>query len=198
MEFPSHLRLLAFSGVEQGIDYPYQQWYSAVGLGRQFKRITLPHRVNIDPDKEFRFLLAGGYEFLRTIQSGKVKNEDRLAIEMTFSSRLPAEFLVQDRNRVEFRWINGTYSTRYRNRLLLQRDFLVHGFRFSPYGYVEAFYDISKASWNEEWYTGGIQWPYRHIFMLDTYYQRQNCPTCNPAYWNVAGLTLNFYFGNVK
>jgi hypothetical protein len=30
--------------------------------------------------------------------------------------------------------------------------------------------------------------------MLDTYYLRLNCPTCNPAHANVAGVTLNFYF----
>ncbi|MBV8553437.1 MAG: DUF2490 domain-containing protein [Acidobacteriaceae bacterium] len=198
IEFPSHLRLLVFSGVQQGVDYPYQQWYSSAGLGYQFKPIRLPHLVNIDPDKEFHFLAGAGYEFLRTIQSGKVKNEDRIIVEMTFSFRLPSEFLLQDRNRVEFRWVNGAYSTRYRNLLFLERDFLLHGFRFSPYGSAEVFYDISKNSWDEEWYTAGIQWPYKHIFMLDTYYQRQNCPTCNPAYWNVAGLTLNFYFGNRK
>ena len=198
LELPAHLRMLAFSGVEQGIGYPYQQWYAAAALGYQFKPILRQHIENIDPDKEHYFLFGGGYEFLRTIQSGKVKDEDRITIDVTPGFRLPGEFLVRDRNWIELRWINGTYSTTYRNMLTVERDFLIRSFRFSPYGSAEVFYDGAKHSWNEEWYTAGIEWPYKRLLMLDTYYRRENCPTCNPSYWNVAGVTLNFYFENRK
>ena len=198
IQFPSHLRVLAFGGVEQGVGYPYQQWYGAAGLGYQFKPILRPHLENIDPDKEHYLLFGGGYEYLRTIQPGKVKKEDRITIDLTLSFRLPVEILVRDRNWTELRWINGSYSTTYRNMLMLERDFLVHGFRFNPYGSAEVFYAGSAHSWNEEWYTAGIQWPYKRLMMLDTYYRRENCPTCNPPIWNVGGVTLNFYFGNTK
>ncbi len=56
LELPAHLRVLAFSGVEQGVGYPYQQWYAAAALGYQFKPILRPHLENIDPDKEHYFL----------------------------------------------------------------------------------------------------------------------------------------------
>jgi Protein of unknown function (DUF2490) len=198
VQLPSHFRVLAFAGTEQGVGFPYQQWYAATALGYQFKPILRQHLENIDPDKEHYFLFGGGYEFLRTIQSGKTKDEDRMTLEATISFRPSTRFLVADRNRVELRWINGVYSTTYRNRLTVERDFLVHGFRFTPYGFVEVFYDGAKHSWNEEWYTAGVQWPYKRLFMLDTYYLRQNCTSCNPANLNVAGVTLNFYFGNRK
>lgn len=194
VELPSHFRVLAFGGLEQGVGFPYQQWYLAAGLGYQFKPILKSHLENIDPDKEHHFVVGGGYEFLRTIQSGKTKDEGRLVLEGEPGFRSPAGFLVRDRNRVEFRWVNGVYSTRYRNRLTVERDFLLHGFRFAPYGGAEVFYDGAENSWNEEWYTAGVQWPYKHLLMLDTYYLRLNCPTCNPANVNVAGVTLNFYF----
>jgi hypothetical protein len=198
LELPKNFRVLAFSGLEQGVGYPYQQWYAAAAFGYQFKSILRSHLENIDPDKEHHFLFGGGYEFLRTIQSGKVKDEDRITIDVTPGFRLPDEFLVRDRNWVELRWINGTYSTTYRNMLTVERDFLIHSFRFSPYGSAEVFYDGAKHSWNEEWYTAGVEWPSKRLLMLDTYYRRENCPTCNPAYWNVGGVTLNFYFGNLK
>jgi hypothetical protein len=198
LELPAHLRVLAFSGVEQGVGYPYQQWYEAAALGYQFKPILRQHMENIDSDKEHYFLFGGGYEFLRTIQSGKVKDEDRITIDVTPSFRLPDEFLVRDRNWTEFRWIDGTYSTTYRNMLTVERDFLSHGFRFSPYGSAEVFYDGAKHSWNEEWYTAGVEWPYKHLLMLDTYYKRENCPTCSPTDWNVGGVTLNLYFKSTK
>jgi hypothetical protein len=198
LQLPSHLRVLAFSGLEQGVGFPFQQWYAAGALGYQFKPILRPHIKNIDPDKEHYFVFGGGYEFLRTIQSGKVTHENRVTIEGTPGFRLPAEFLVRDRNWIELRWIDGAYSTTYRNMLTVERDFLVHGFSFSPYGSAEVFYDGAKHSWNQEWYTAGVQWPYKHLLMLDTYYKREHCDTCTPANWNVGGVTVNFYLGRTK
>jgi hypothetical protein len=198
VQLPAHFRALAIAGLQQAVNYPYQQWYVSAGLGYQLKPILKPHLKNIDQDKEHHLVFGGGYEYLQTVQSGKTKYENRLALEGTFGFRLPAGFLVRDRNRVEFRWVDGVYSTRYRNQLRVERDFLVHGFRFAPYGSAEVYYDGAKNSWNEQEYAAGVQWPYKHLWMLETYYLRQNCTTCNPAYLNVAGFTLNFYFRNPK
>jgi hypothetical protein len=198
VQLPSHFRLLGLSGLKQGAGYPYQQWSVGMGLGYQLRTIAKPHLENIDPDKEHHLVLGVGYEYLQTNQPGKTKYENRLIAQGTPGFRLPAGFLLRDRNRVEFRWVDGVYSTRYRNEFRAERDFLLHGLRFAPYGSVEVFYDGAKHSWNEEWYTAGVQWPYKHLWMLETYYLRQNCTTCNPAYLNVGGVTLNFYFGNPK
>ena len=198
VQLPSQLRVLAFSGLEQGVGFPFQQWYAASALGYQFKPILREHLLNIDADKEHYLVFGGGYEFLRTIQSGNVKHENRITIDVTPGFRFPGGFLVRDRNWTELRWIDGTYSTTYRNMVTVERDFLIHGFRYSPYGSAEIFYDGTKHSWNQEWYTAGVQWPYKRLWMLDTYYRRENCPTCDPASWNVGGVTLNFYFRNGK
>ena len=198
IQLKSNLRVLAFSGLEQGVGYPFQQGYAAAALGYQFKPILKQHPRNIDPDKEHHFLFGGGYEFLRTVKSGKISHEDRITFDGTPGLRLPVGLLVRDRNWVECRWIDGAYSTTYRNMLSAEQTFLVHNLRFTPDGSVEVFYDGPSHSWNEEWYTAGIQWPYKHIWMLDTYYRRENCNNCVPGSWNAAGATLNFYFGNSK
>jgi hypothetical protein len=199
IQLPANWRVLGLSGVEQGVGYPYQQWYAAAGLGYQFKRILKPHIENIDSDKEHYLVFGAGYEFLRTAQSNDIRHENRITIDATPGIRLPSEFLVRDRNWIELRWINGAYSTTYRNMLMVERDFLLSsGFRFSPYGSAEVFYDGSAHSWNEEWYTAGIEWPYERLLMLDTYYRREGCHDCTPASWNVGGVTLNFYFGSAK
>ncbi len=198
---PSDLRVLAFVGKEQGVGFPFQQWYGAVGLGYQFKPILRPHLENIDPDKEHHLVFGAGYDYLRTLQSGTVSDENRLIIQLTFAFRLPPQFLMSDRNWTELRWKNGKYLATYRNMLSVEHDFLLHGFRFTPYGTAEFFYNQyfgPKNSWDQEWYTAGIQWPYRRVFMLDTYYRREHCPTCVPENWNVGGLTLNFFFRNPK
>lgn len=198
VELPSNLRVLAFIGLEQGVGYPFQQWYAAAALGYQFKPILRPHPENIDPDKEHYFLFGGGYEFLRTTQSGQVSHENRITIDMTLSFRPLAKLLVRDRNWTELRWIDGTYSTTYRNMVSVEGDARLRGVRFSPYATAEAFYDGSKHSWDQEWYTAGILWPYKRSFMVDTYYRREHCPSCVPQNWNVGGVTLNFFFENAK
>jgi hypothetical protein len=197
IQLPANWRILGFAGLEQGVGYPFQQWYAAAALGYQFKPILKPHIENIDPDKEHYFVFGGGYEFLRTVQSGEVHHEDRITIDGTPGFRLPGEFLVRDRNWIELRWIDGAYSTTYRNMLTVQRDFLLsNGVRFSPYGSAEVFYNGSKRSWNEEWYTAGIEWPYKRRLMLDTYYRHESCHGCTPINWNVGGVTLNLYVGS--
>lgn len=198
IQFKSNLRVLSFAGLEQAVGYPFQQWYVAAGLGSQFKPILREHLVNIDPDKEHYLLLGVGYDFLRTSQSGQVFDENRITLDGTPSFRPVARFLLRDRNWLEMRWINGQYSATYRNQPVVERDFLVRGFRFTPYGTVEVFYDGPKHSWDQEWYTAGVQWPYKRSFMLETYYRREHCSSCTPIDWNVGGITLNFFFAKAK
>ena len=193
-QLSSNLRLLVFGGLKKGEEFPYQQVDVGAGLGYRLKPILRTHSVNIDPEKEHHLTFGGGYGHLRTIQSGKPKYENRLALEATFRYRPPAGFLLEDRNRVEFRWVNGQYSTRYRNRLTVQRDLGVGQFRFTPYASAEAFYHGPSHSWKEEQYAAGVEWPYKRLLRLQTYYLRQNCTTCSPAHLNVAGLTLSLFF----
>lgn len=198
VQLPSNWRVLTFLGLEQAVGYPFQQWYVAAALGYQFKPILKPHLENIDPDKEHYILLGGGYEFLRTNQSGEIKHEDRITMDMTPGFRPLERLLVRDRNWLELRWIDGSYSTTYRNMVSSEVDLRVHGVRFTPYGTVEVFYDGPKHSWDQEWYTTGVQWPYKRSFMLEAYYRREHCETCLPQNWNAGGVTLNFFVQRPK
>jgi Protein of unknown function (DUF2490) len=198
VQFASHMRLLAFTGLEQSIggDIPFRQWYTAAAFGYQFKPILREHLANIDPDKEHYLLLGGGYTFLRTTDSGKTSDENRITLDGTPGFLFPGQLLVRDRSWLELRWISGKYSTTYRNQVTAERNFIFRGVRLDPFGSAEFFYDDPKHSWDQQWYTAGLQWPSRHRLMLNTYYRRENCSTCKPTSWNVAGATLNFYFGN--
>ena len=46
---------------------------------------------------------------------------------------------------------------------------------------------------NENQYAFGVQWPYKKMFMLNTYFLHQHCTTCSTNPLNVAGVTANFY-----
>ena len=192
-QLPEDWRLLAIAGLKNSEETGYRQVNAGIGIGYQWKRITKPHLENIDPDKEHLLVVAGGYENLQTL-SGKEKFENRLVIEGMPGFRPLSRLLVRDRNRVEFRWINGVYSTRYRNQFSAEYDLMIQHFRFSPYADVETYYNGPTASWNEEQYTGGVEWPVKRILQIQTYYLRQNCTTCTPPHLNVGGLSLNFFF----
>lgn len=198
VQLPSNWRVLSFVGLEQAVGYPFQQWYVAAGIGRRFKPILIPHWENIDPDKEHFLLLGVGYDYLRTTQSGKMFNENRVTLDLTPSFRPASRILLRDKNWIELRWINGSYSTTYRNQPSVEVDLLVHGIRFSPFGTVEFFYDSPKHSWDQEWYTGGVQFPCKRVFTLEIFYRREHCQSCTPENWNAGGITLHFFFNNSK
>lgn len=196
IQLRSNVRMLAFGELKSEQDNGYQQIDFGGGLAYQFKRFSIPHLLNIDPDREHFLVFGGGYEHLLTLQSGESKDENRLILEATPRYRPPGGFLLEDRNRVEFRWVEGEYSTRYRNKLTIERDFRIHDFRFTPFIAAEAFYDGANHSWNQEQYSTGIEWPYKSLLMLQTYYLRQNCSTCSDTSLDVFGVTLNLYFRN--
>jgi hypothetical protein len=131
---------------------------------------------------------------LQTFQSATASYENRLASQAIAAFRLASRILITGRNRVEFRWANGSYSTRYRNDLYGEYDIKVRKVRLNPYASAEVFYDGATSSWNEEQYTAGIEWLLQTHFTIQIYYLRQNCTTCNPQHQNVGGLALIFFF----
>jgi hypothetical protein len=191
----SNIRLLAFGELKKDQDVPYQQADFGAGIAYQWKRFSRPHLLNIDPDKE-HFLVAGiGYEHLRTFQPGSDSFENRLVVAATPRVRPVRALLLEDRNRIEFRWVDGDYSTRYRNRLTAEVDLSPGGAHLSPYASAEFFYDITDGAWKQQQYTAGLQWPYRRLLKVATYYLRQNCGSCSPEHLNVFGLTLTLFVG---
>lgn len=83
--------------------------------------------------------------------------EHRIITEQTFRQHLPFEILLSDRNRADFRFINGDFSFRYRNRVKLEREFRLFGRSLTPYGAVEVFYDTRFNVWNRNRVTAGSQ-----------------------------------------
>ena len=62
---------------------------------------------------------------------------------------------LENRARVDLRWIGGEYSTRYRLRVEATREFTVAGHSIVPYFNVEWFYDTRYDGWARTLYTAG-------------------------------------------
>ena len=113
---------------------------------------------------------------------------------------------MSDRNREDFRFVDGEFSLRYRNRVTVEREFHVLRERtVTPYVSGELFYDTRYGIWNRNRYAVGVQTslrpggvlkmllPKRQI-ILDVYFMRQTDSRSDLPHVNALGAALSFYF----
>jgi len=87
---------------------------------------VLRRRLRQEPDVYLnRYLtFTAGYRYRTNLANGASSHENRGILEFTSRYPLPWHLVISDRNRGEFRFIQGqSSSTRYRNRLRLEYDF---------------------------------------------------------------------------
>jgi hypothetical protein len=162
--------------------------------------------IDFIPNKHV--ILRTGYRFGSSIgDTEDPYKENRLITEQTFRRLFKGDVLLSDRNREDFRWVNGDFSFRYRNRLTLEREFgPFKGLTLTPYASGEVFYDTRHDTWNRNRYAFGCQFPMlrRHAplkmlfperdIVLDVYYMRQNDSRSSPRHINAVGLVVNLHF----
>jgi hypothetical protein len=156
---------------------------------------VLRRRLRVQPDvyRERYLTFRVGYRYRADLGGGP--HENRLLVETTSRYPLPAHFLISDRNRGEFRFVqNRAFSTRYRNRLRLEYDYQAKRFEATPYIDIEFFYDTRYDAWARRQYELGLQLPINKRVMLEPYYLRQDNTVSSPPHLNAIGFKLNLYF----
>jgi hypothetical protein len=96
------------------------------------------------------------------------KIQNRLLAELTARWNLWG-FVTSDRNGLDWRWINGVYSTRYRNRFQVERPVDINAYELTPYVNAEVFYLLSSGEWNQIRYRAGVQLPVVDHVTIDIY-----------------------------
>jgi hypothetical protein len=136
-------------------------------------------------------MMRAGYRYQARLTNHDSAIESRGILELTSRYMLPWHLVISDRNRGEFRFIKGQpFSTRYRNRLRLERDVKYGSFNCTPYVYDEIFYDTRSDKWTPNRYALGIELPIGPHVVLEPYYLRQS----NPPHINAFGFKLDLYF----
>src|SRR6185503_11691109 len=167
--------------------------------------------AHIDYIPNKNFILRAGYRYGRSIGINDTGfREHRLLSEQILRKLLPGEILLTDRNREDFRFITGDFSFRYRNRVMIEREFQVNlpilrRRSITPYVSGEISYDTRFDVWNRNRYAVGVVrslrrgpilrqlLPKRGIF-LDLYLMRQNDSRSSPSHVNALGAGLVFHF----
>ena len=163
--------------------------------------------AHVDYIPNDHIILRTGYRFRTSVaDADESVKEHRLLTEQTLRKLLPGDLLLSDRNREDFRFVNGDFSFRYRNRVTIERE--VHLFKertITPYVSAEIFYDTRTSAWNRNGFAVGFQQslrrgPLRRMLLpkrqviLDLYYTRQNDSRSEIQHVNAIGAALAFYF----
>jgi len=137
------------------------------------KRILKLRRSDIDEENEYNLVVGVGYEYTRTTQNDKTKNENRsYRGDSALCSRRRFHAYGSQPDRVFAGKMEAT-TRAIETKLTIERSLKVLNFNFKPYASGELFYDRNDHSWEENRYAFGVQLPYKKRLMVDTYYLRK-------------------------
>ncbi len=135
---------------------------------------------------------------INTFTPTRRTEEDRLHFDFTPRFNLGKGFSVTDRSRIEFRNLNGTFASRYRNRSQIERPlhFKLDGHErtVTPYFSVELFYDSRTRAWSRKQIYSGARVPLVEHLTFNGFYMRQWDAVARPGYLHVVGSFLQFDF----
>jgi hypothetical protein len=134
-----------------------------------------------------------GYRYSETSQDVGKKVQNRLLTELTVRFNLFG-LVASDRNGFDWRWTEGAYTTRYRNRLQFERPIQIGTYGINPYANAEIIYLLSSGEWNQIRYRAGIQFPVVDHVTLDPFVGLNHTwqPTANNLYGLGFKLIVSF------
>lgn len=143
-----------------------------------------------------RYLWARvGYTRVAKIELGnRDVTEDRGTLALSARAPLPQDTWLELRTRADLRWISGSYSTRYRLRLEVSRDFEWQGHAFAPYANAEAFYDMRYDGLSRNLYQAGVEFTVNPRLRLEAYLARQLTRLPEPSGLTALGLVGKLYY----
>jgi hypothetical protein len=173
--------------------------YANGQVGGYYDFYILPlarRRLRETPDaaRDKFLMFRVGYAYSRTPPGASKSSIQQIpTVEADPRAPLPWDMLLTDRNRLEFRIVNGDFEPEYRNRLRVERSFRTGRFVLTPYTDVEAFYSWKYHAFDEVRYTAGLEWQVVRFLVLEGYYTRERDTKSSPQYVNALGLTLQLH-----
>jgi len=141
---------------------------------------------------------AIGYRYVWSLANEAPYSENRYLAELTTHAHPGGGMSFNDRNRYEYRVINGETSWRYRNRLLVERPIVRKDSTVSsltPYGSMEVFYDSRYDFFNRVRVELGVVTRLSSRFDIDSYLAFQSDNQDDPPKRVAAlGVKLQFTF----
>jgi len=155
---------------------------ATIGLYQDYLRLPLGY-------------IRGGYRFTFSTNDASYR-ESRIVTELVLGRTVPFTMRLVNRLRPEFRWINGDYSWRLRDRLHLQHlpKKPQEGRAWAPYGTFEAYYDSRYSTIARIGYRTGTEARLGARAGIDVYVARQENSRPTTSSVNALGTTLKLYY----
>ena len=139
-----------------------------------------------------------GYSYSDAPPQDKKKVVNTVETEANNSFELPAEIILQSRNRLDWRWVNGDFQPIYRPRLKFVRNLKTDYLTFNLYAWSEYFFYLNDNSQDRLRIALGTVIKVLKVIDFETYFmhQFQNKQYVPPL--NAVGIQLDFYFKNKR
>jgi hypothetical protein len=156
----------------------------------------LPHsRQKADWQTKKYFWLRIGYDHVFQAEGEtKAAPEYRGIVALSARHYLPGGIFFEARARADLRWIEGDYSTRYRLRIEVNRDFNVLDRVVTPYFQAECFYDTRYDGWARQLYQVGAEIGVTRHFRVEPSVARQVDGLPSPSGLWAAALVARWYY----
>ena len=160
-------------------------------------------KPNLRPDlwtddwqrKRYLWARLGYTRVLKAEDGGPTQvTEDRAVVSGYARAELPAEVWLEARARADLRWMRGDYSTRYRLRLEVNREFTVLEHAVLPYFNAEAFYDTRFDGWARALYQGGAEVTVNKHFRYEIFLASQIDRLPTRARVGALGVVAKWYY----
>jgi Protein of unknown function (DUF2490) len=171
-------------------------FFGTARLGRHLSHVVAEQLGVATAYRPSQYLtLTANYRFVWGQPTATRSNfEKRLFFDATPRLPLSHGILLTDRNRVEFREINGVRSTRYRNRYQIEKAVKWSEKTFTPYISGENYYDSRYHEWGRKQLWTGVRVPLNKHLQCDFMYMHNWDARAKPGYWNVFGVLTRIEF----
>lgn len=169
-----------------------------VELSEAAEREGVKHEASVGLYQDYLdlplFYVRAGYRYTFSIRDASYR-ESRIVTEGTITAYSTTLVRLLNRTRVEFRFVNGEYSYRIRDRVHFQRlSQRSKGLRLAPYGTVEVYYDSRYNTIARIGARVGTEARLGRRVGIDLYIARQNNTRSEPRYVNALGITTKVTF----
>ena len=147
-----------------------------------------------DSTQGYYWWFRAGYSYSAAPPSDKKKVVNTLETETNNIFHLPADIVLQSRNRLDWRWVNDDFQPIYRPRLKFIRNLKTEYLTFNIYLWSEYFFYLNDNTQDRLRLTFGSEIKVLKTLDFEIYFlhQFQNKQYVEPL--NAIGLILDLYF----
>jgi hypothetical protein len=194
-------RLSMFLPLSQNLETHYREGNLILQADYAWGKGSRLHKTRLLDENQARemntWLVRGGYNSGRSLDDrGQTYRENTMFLELHNRTPLIGGVLLSNRLRADFRWLgdDAEFSTRWRYRLMVEKEFAVGNTSIVPYVNFEPYYDSRYGIVNRVRLIGGVTgtWSPRYALEGNITYQYDSRSSVTNLY--ALNMILHLYF----